>query len=444
LNEAELSSNGHVHCLLNFRRNPLIHLLGLSSAVLYILLAWLSFHPARLSVPMYLSIMSVLWVFFGLGYRQEKLSIQTLIFWSVCFRCIGLFAEPLFEDDHYRFLWDGYTFSRFGSPYGIPPAAFFSDLEVPFVFQRVLDNINYPDVPTIYGPVLEIVFLACYLVKAASLLPLKLILVAADFGVIGILSKRISPQHLLLYAWCPNLIRETAFTAHPETLGIFFLLAALNAKTSAEHKLPFLTALAIGVKMTAFVAAPFLFWPVRLRQISYFLLALLAVYLPVLLSGTSDLETLRMFLSQWEYNSSLFAMLTSLGFSRPTSQVIGAGVVLAVALPLFLHWRRDPKRFPRLDLLFFVFFLCSPVFNPWYALWMLPFMAMYPSITLFTALFLLNLSYYNGMNVPSLGLLPYEHPTWLRWVEFGSIGPIALLEGWYRWNKRTKIAGRHF
>ena len=134
-------------------------------------------------------------------------------------RSAGLFGFPLFEDDYFRYLWDGYRFAEVGTPYGWAPAASFADAEVPQVFQRILDQVNYPDIPTIYGPVAEFSFLLAYLVAPGSLVPLQLILIGVDILLIRLLLTAAPPRFVLLYAWCPLVIKEIAFTAHPDGLG---------------------------------------------------------------------------------------------------------------------------------------------------------------------------------------------------------------------------------
>ena len=86
---------------------------------------------------------------------------------AILFRVTGLFAEPIFEDDWYRYLWDGRTFVVEGNPYDRAPDAYFA-AEVPEQFGRILDGVNYPGVPTIYGPVCQYVFAASYLVAAGG------------------------------------------------------------------------------------------------------------------------------------------------------------------------------------------------------------------------------------------------------------------------------------
>jgi len=67
-------------------------------------------------------------------------------------RLISLIGEPLFEDDYYRYMWDGYQTATTNDPYTLAPEFFF-DEDVPEIFEPILSLINYPNVETVYGPV---------------------------------------------------------------------------------------------------------------------------------------------------------------------------------------------------------------------------------------------------------------------------------------------------
>ena len=134
---------------------------------------------------------------------------------------------PLFEDDYFRYLWDGYRFAETGTPYGWASADSFAYASVPAAFQRILDQVNYPDVPTIYGPTTEYIFLLAHFLGPGSLVTLQLILIGVDILLIRLLLGAAPPAFVLLYAWCPLVVKEIAFTAHPDGLGACLLVGAV-------------------------------------------------------------------------------------------------------------------------------------------------------------------------------------------------------------------------
>ena len=78
-----------------------------------------------------------------------------------------------------------------------------------------------------------------------------------------------------------------------------------------------------------------------------------------------------------------------------------------------------------------MFFLLAPVVNPWYLLWLLPFVALRPTAAGVTALAVVSLSYACGLNLGIDSLGAYGHPGWVRPVEIGAVAA-ALLWDWRR------------
>ena len=95
---------------------------------------------------------------------------------------------------------------------------------------------------------------------------------------------------------------------------------------------------------------------------------------------------------------------------------------------------------PPLDIVFGLFFLASPVINPWYLQWLLPFAAMRPRFWSVTALAVVSLSYVTGYNLGDPTLYAYAHPVWLRPLEFGLIGlAVGLDVLWKRTEEPSEI-----
>lgn len=96
---------------------------------------------------------------------------------------------------------------------------------MPEPWQPILDQINHPDLPTVYGPTLQAFFLNA-LLAPASLGGLKLSLLAADLLVLWLLTRHASaPRAAWFYALCPLVLFEVGFNAHAAILGDSPLLA---------------------------------------------------------------------------------------------------------------------------------------------------------------------------------------------------------------------------
>ena len=372
-----------------------------------------------MGVTEFLLVMLLMWsAFICVYFRGRNIDVATWMWaFAILFRVTGLFAEPIFEDDWYRYLWDGRTFVAEGNPYDRQPAAYFA-IEVTERFERILGDVNYPDVPTIYGPVCQYVFAASYLVAPGELWPLKVVLLLADCIVIWCLLRLTTVRNTLLYAWCPLAVFETAINAHAEILGvapaIWCLFLSYRGRACSALS-------AIGIACAARIHATLLvpFILIRVERRNWWLLPVTfaLVYAPFWLQGSlADWAGLKAFLGNWEFNSTVYAVLASTAGVQWAKVISGLGFALAYSL---LWWSRKKhgQTVPRGDIIYGLFFLFSAVANPWYMLWLLPFVAVFPSVTGIVACAVVSLSYVHGLNVDSASLGPYEHPWWVRPAE---------------------------
>ncbi len=398
---------------------------------------WLAFvSRGNVSLPILFCTVGAAWALLGGAWRcSRKMGAAQVLraawIWGVLFRVAGFFGEPVLEDDWARYLWDGRMLATTGNPYASAPAKHFNDESVPESFQRVLDEINSPDVPTIYAPVCEYAFAASHLIAPAKLWPWKLMLLVADLLALALLLRMVPPRHALLYAWCPLLIQETAFTAHPDSLWVFFLVAALHDFSKGKHaRMAVCCGLALATKIFALLIVPFLLvraaWKYRLLSLAVFA----AAYLPFWLQGSAaDFAGLRAMSGDWEFNSTIFAGL---------AHFVGAGAAKLITLATFatiwgtLLWRwmranRSATELPRGDLIFGCFFLLSAVVNPWYLLALLPFVVLRPSAWGVGALAVVTLSYAHGLYASEPSLAPYELPGWVRSLELSAVALLLFV-----------------
>ena len=362
-------------------------------------------------------------LFFHFWKTGEPFPVGRLLVWAVAFRLCGLVGGPFYEDDFYRYLWDGYRFAVAGTPYGAAPEAFFVDPAVPALFQGVLDGVNYPELPTIYAPVTQVVFLVAYWIKPASVAALQAILIAVDLATVFLLLRLAPARNVLLYAWCPLVVKEIAFTAHPDGVGVCLLLAAtVLARNRRWWIASGLLGLAVATKTFALVLAPLILLRARFRHWLLFVATAAAVYVPFVVLGGTDLLSLGVFARDWEFNSAVF------GLAKTVVPPFGARILLGAGFAAFWGWYSlryargsGEQGIPRGDLLFGVLLAVSPVINPWYLLWLLPFAVVFPSFWAWTASMAVLLSYITGLNLPDYTLQPYEQPGWARGLQFGLI-----------------------
>jgi alpha-1,6-mannosyltransferase len=419
--------------LSTLHKHHAIHLLGAFGLVAWAWLACASHRPGSLPLPGFLLVMGIAWVATLVAWRLARhvpagRLLPILWIWAVLYRAAGMLAQPVLEDDYYRYLWDGHQFSSTGNPYRSTPADSFTDPAVPEKFQAILDGVNYPQLPTIYGPVCQWAFRLSHRLAPGELWPWKLIVTAADLLTLALLLRLTSPADALLYAWCPLLIKETAFTGHPESLGVLFLVIALCGIRAAKMGSAALAlAFAAGVKITGGLLAPFLLWRSGWRPWGWMAAGILVLYGPFWVQGSSGgLAVFSTFARDWEFNSSVYGLLAALTSARIAH--IGCGLML-VGWYAWLLNRTPPTAATLGYAVYGGLFLLSPVVNPWYLLWLLPFVTLRPSPVGITALVAVSLSYVCGLYLgdPSLG--PYDHPAWVRPVEYGAI-TLAAAVAW--------------
>lgn len=307
-------------------------------------------------------------------------------------RVVAAQASPLLEDDHHRYLLDGWRTATAADPYRLPPSAFFGDASVPHVLQEALNGINNPDIPTIYGPLLQAVFALAWWIAPGQLAPLQALLLAADMAVLWLLARHgVGARWLLAYAVHPLLLKEAMASAHPDGLLALWLLMALMAwRQGRAVAVGALLGLALGTKVSAWVVLPLLLWAPalgdgqvrdRLHHLRWAgrvavtaAVTLATLYLPFWLAaqGGSDASALAVFGSHWRFNPLLFRAIEAAvpsPWARPLA-ALAAALCIAVVV---LAWRRQAAHAdPPLHLALLCLLLWSPVVNPWYWLWLLP------------------------------------------------------------------------
>jgi len=115
------------------------------------------------------------------------------------------------------------------SPYGVPPEDFVNDPAVPPAMREVLEWINYPHYPTIYGPVLQILFAATYVFAGSDELGLRVLFAGATLILSVLVLRRHSAGQAALFAWNPVVVAESTLHLHPDILLALALFAGLLA-----------------------------------------------------------------------------------------------------------------------------------------------------------------------------------------------------------------------
>ncbi|MGI8891332.1 MAG: hypothetical protein ACR2G0_11195 [Chthoniobacterales bacterium] len=350
---------------------------------------------------------------------------------SLLFRFCGLWATPTLEDDYHRYLWDGWRMTQDGTPYDHAPQEFFSGREArPTGVETALDELNHPDLTTIYAPITQLVFAAAALIAPGSLLTLKILLLLVDGALLFLLSIFGGRSVAWFYGWCPLVVTENAFHAHPEAWALLWLvLAWILARRGRFLMAGFLAGVAVAAKIFALLAVPFLIWRRPRVVLPTFFLALGLIYGPILLSGsTAEWPGVRAMAAGFEFNSFGFALLAS--FLGPEiARWLWLVVFGLIAATFFARWAGKGLSLERAPVaeVMLAYFLLSPVLNPWYLIWLVPFVASRICPTALALLVMISLSYATGLNLGDQTLSNYAQPSWVRPIEFGLVSLVALL-----------------
>ena len=389
---------------------PLI-VLGLLELVFLAALGW--WPEAGIPFPRLALLAGAFAVYWGAASAAFDGRVDTRLIWgfAILFRVVLLPCVPFLSDDIYRYLWDGHVQLAGINPYLYPPDA----PELESIRTAWHARINNPSISTIYPPFAQVVFAAGAL-AGGSLLALKVVWTLTDLAACLLLAKiarrtgRSVPGTLVLFAWSPLLVVETAWSGHFESVGILLLVVvvflALPAhRAGSAHGSPdepgtdpvsgdadpvstrpgfasrswvpwamgAVLALATLTKFAPIVALPALIRRYGVRLAAACAVVLVLFHLPYLEAGSALWAGLATYAEHWRAYEGAFAVIEAVVPGPRAPRYLSGVLVLAV-----VAW----ATFRNLDAeraLFWILgagLLLSPTFHPWYALWILPFAAL--------------------------------------------------------------------
>ena len=347
---------------------------------------------------------------------------------AVLMRLALIPLTPELSDDVYRYLWDGHVQLQGQSPYLYPP----SHEALAGIRTSWHSLINHPDIPTIYPPLAQFAFRLVGLL-GGTVLSAKIVWTAFDLlgGALLIEAARRrglpSVRVAILYLWSPLLIVETAWNAHFDALGLFWLSLILLWSAPGGPTGPVRLGLGLGAA-TATKFAPAALLPVLARRqgpksVLAWGLVVGALYLPFVHVGLGPLtQGLRTYSEHWTANEGAFRLIHAAVGDPIRSRALASAFVLATIG--VVTWRRFPLDRAMLWIIG-AGLLFSPTVHPWYVLWVLPAAALLGNLALLTLSGLVFLGYWGLGAYAATGIWP--EPAWapaLMWIP-----PWLLLAG---------------
>ena len=346
---------------------------------------------------------------------------------AVAARLVLLPASPTLSTDAYRYVWDARVAHAGISPYLYAPWA--KELE-PLRDGEVFAKLNHPTWRTIYPPGAQAFFQAVYRLRPDSVLAMKAALGVSELlgvaAVIGLLRASGRPvSQVVIYAWNPLVLLEVWGMGHLEGLVVPLVAGAAWMALRSRHAVAG-ALLGCGTLVKIYPAAllpllPVAAWPA-------FLLVVLLGYAPALIAGSPAMGSLPRYVAEEYFNPGILRSV----LDAPALTMAAAALWLATASLT----RRDAALSARSVPLIGGLVLLSPNIFPWYAVWLVPFLAAVPSAPwiAFTGSVMFAYAFFLQQ--------PWAVPGWARAVEFAPLvlGALCWIAGQQlalRWQGRA-------
>lgn len=365
----------------------------------------------------FLLLFGIAFACYGLGaWRLGALSgrgpLLLMLLVAAASRAALLPTAPTLSTDAYRYVWDARVARAGISPYAYPPDA--PEL-VRLRDQTIYPRLNHPSWRTIYPPGAQAFFRLIYALAPDSVFAMKAALglvelagLGALYGLLGTLG--VPASRAVIYAWNPLVLVETWGSAHLDAAVVPVVVAAAWA-AARSHRALAAGLLGVGTLVKLYPAAlvPLLLGAGSLPAVGAFAVVVAAGYLLRAVVGLEVVGSLPRYLMEEYFNPGLIRSVIDAPWA---SAVALAAWVLGVSA-----WRRAAPLAERALPLIGGSILLAPSVFPWYAVWLVPFLAVTPSMPwiAFTGTVMLAYTFFLGA--------PWAIPGWARVLEFA---PLAI------------------
>src|SRR6266702_351117 len=181
--------------------------------------------------------------------RWRWIELSIIFSGALIFRIMLLPLPPGLSRDSWRYLWDARVLLHGYSPYVYAP---WDKALLPLRDNLLLPNSRFRDVPTIYPPGAQAIFVLSYLLAPSNLYFLKGIFLSFDMVtcvalVVLLRRKGLDQRRVILYAWCPLPIIEFAIQGHVDVITLTFTILAVLAASNHSVRGYMLTGFLIGL-----------------------------------------------------------------------------------------------------------------------------------------------------------------------------------------------------
>lgn len=368
------------------------------------------------------------WVLRG---NQRPDAFMVILIVALLCRALALTAEPNLTTDAYRYVWDGRIQWDGWNPYSHIPA----DPQLAHLRdEAIYPAINQKDrAVTIYPPFAEILFMAANAI-ADSLRGPKIMMAIMDLAVIAGLyawlrQNGLPRERLLIYSWHPLPIWEFTSQSHLDVAATAIMMLGLIA---IWHRRSLtagaLLALAVMTKYFPLVLLPALWRRWDWRAVAVFTAVCVVLALPYWLAGRPNLLGYlgqhldnEGYVAGWGYHL-VWLLRNHTAFDPPGWLYLALFLPAMTGLAFYALLARGPDDVKPAHLVALAaayIWITSPHY-PWYFGWMIPLLAVYPSVSV-TAMTILAVVLY----------MPRPSGNWAWSIQFAVVYylPIAVALG---------------
>lgn len=285
------------------------------------------------------------------------------------------------SDDVHRYLWEGKLVLAGENPY----ATTADDPSRDSFHDEHRAAMNHPDKLTIYTPGMQWLFAA---VAAIDYHPrtAKLLALLGDLGTLLLLLRFLKTECAPLrwagfYAFNPVVLIGYAAEGHSDSLMIAALLGALLASRAGRYPLAWAClGCAIQLKLVCVVLVPLLLDRRSWRSAFLILPILVIPSLPFSNALESWVRGVATFAGGGIFNSPVMSFFHYFEFFDAASRRLSAPLFLLVALATWFARRRGLQLPDACLIVLGALILLSPIVHFWYLAWILPLVALRPSL----------------------------------------------------------------
>ena len=285
-------------------------------------------------------------------------------------------TPPISRDIH-RYAWDAAVQEEGINPYRYAPD---DSALLRLRTEAIWPGIDRQSWLTVYPPASEASFLLSRAVFGKGLRASTWLMLIAEAAAIGLMvlalaRLRAPPERVAIYAWHPLTVSEIAANGHNEALAVLGLAALIAAWTYRRYALAGCAiAFATLAKLGPMLLIPALLRRGRWRMAAAIGIVTAAFVVPYLSALANLWDALAYWAKRERFNGSL-AELVRVGIDDRL--LIGAlgGLMIVVLVVVTLRDHLEIEQLARSGLLVLgTAILISDYVQPWYAIWLIPFM----------------------------------------------------------------------